>query len=90
MDAERSLDYRLSAYLAELTGNCTYTDSAIAAATWMQTLNMNSDGIALDTINANDFSRSPATELFTYNSGKLIEGLSVLSDVTGDESWRDL
>ncbi|KIJ65236.1 hypothetical protein HYDPIDRAFT_111166 [Hydnomerulius pinastri MD-312] len=87
--AVNSVTTGLSAYLAELTGNCTYTDSAIAAATWMQTLNMNSDGIALDTINANDCSRSPATELFTYNSGKLIEGLSVLSDVTGDESWRD-
>lgn len=56
----------------------------------MQTLNMNDDGLALDTITANNCSRSPATELFTYNSGKLIEGLSVLSDVTGDESWQNL
>lgn len=56
----------------------------------MQTLNMNNDGLALDTISANDCSQSPATELFTYNSGKLIEGLSVLSDITGDESWQIL
>jgi len=79
----------LSAYLAELTHNPMYTDSAIAAAAWMQTLNMNDDGLALDTISANDCSRSPATELFTYNSGKLIEGLSVLSDVTNDEGWQN-
>ncbi|KAN0088744.1 Glycoside hydrolase [Tylopilus felleus] len=78
----------LSAYLAELTHNSTYTDSAIAAATWIQTLNLNSDSLALDTINANDCSRSPATELFTYNSGKLIEGLSVLVNVTHNESWQ--
>ena len=67
-----------------------YTDSAIAAAAWMQTLNMNNDGLALDTVSASDCSRSPATELFTYNSGKLIEGLSVLSDVTNDEGWQSL
>lgn len=67
-----------------------YTDSAIAAATWIQTLNMNNDGLALDTIQANDCSRSQATELFTYNSGKLIEGLSVLFNVTGDQSWQSL
>jgi hypothetical protein len=56
----------------------------------MQNLNVNNDSLALDTINANDCSRSPATELFTYNSGKLIEGLSVLSKITGDESWQSL
>ena len=51
---------------------------------------MNNDGLALDTIQANDCSRSQATELFTYNSGKLIEGLSVLFNVTGDQSWQSL
>lgn len=56
----------------------------------MQTLNMNNDSLALDTIYANDCSRSPATELFTYNSGKLIEGLSVLFDVTSNASWQTL
>lgn len=56
----------------------------------MQTLNMNNDSLALDTINANDCSRSPATVLFTYNSGKLIEGLSVLFDVTNDQRWQGL
>ncbi|KAI9573886.1 glycoside hydrolase [Boletus coccyginus] len=87
--AVNSVTTGLSAYLAELTHNSTYTDSAIAAAAWMQSLNINNDGLALDTIYANDCSRSPATELFTYNSGKLIEGLSVLSDVAGDESWQN-
>lgn len=44
----------------------------------------------LDTVNANDCSASSATELFTYNSGKYIEGLSVLAVVTGDSQWSTL
>jgi hypothetical protein len=44
----------------------------------------------LDTVNAHDCSISPPTELFTYNSGKYVEGLSVLAIVTGDSQWSDL
>jgi hypothetical protein len=44
----------------------------------------------LDTVKAPDCSISPANWLFTYNSGKYIEGLSVLAAVTGDSQWTNL
>lgn len=56
----------------------------------MKNHNINSNNIVLDTVDAKDCTRSPASWLFTYNSGKYIEGLSVLSDVTGDSQWRSL
>ncbi|KAH7928605.1 Six-hairpin glycosidase, partial [Leucogyrophana mollusca] len=80
----------LSAFLASATGNSTYTNAAIASSNWIKTTNMNSDYLALDTVDAQDCTRSPSTELFTYNSGKYLEGLSVLADVTGDSSWSSL
>ena len=48
------------------------------------------DYLVLDTVNAHDCAPSPSTELFTYNSGKYVEGLSVLATVTGDSQWSDL
>ncbi|KAG6846667.1 hypothetical protein H0H93_012549, partial [Arthromyces matolae] len=79
----------LSANLAKITKNSKYTDAAIASAEWIQKLNMK-NGIVLDSINAHDCSRSPANWLFPYNSGKFIEGLSVLAEVTGDCQWTTL
>jgi len=80
----------LSAFLAEITGDAKYKNAAIAAATWMKSLQISSANLVLDTVNAHDCTRSPSTWLFTYNSGKYIEGLSVLSAVTGDASWNSL
>ncbi|KAF8199040.1 glycosyl hydrolase family 76-domain-containing protein [Pholiota molesta] len=80
----------LSAYLAEKTGNSVYTNAAIAAANWIKTQNLNANNIVLDTVSAADCSRSPSTWLFTYNSGKFIEGLSVLANITGDAQWTNL
>ena len=80
----------LSAFLAEIEQNSTYTNAAIASANWIKTHNLNSDYLVLDTVNAHNCSTSPSTELFTYNSGKFIEGLSVLATVTGDSQWSDL
>ncbi|KAF4570070.1 hypothetical protein EYR40_009056 [Pleurotus pulmonarius] len=80
----------LSAFLAEITGDQKYTNAAIQSANWMRSLNINSKNLALDTVNAHDCSRSPDSWIFTYNSGKLIEGLSVLSHVTGDNQWDTL
>ncbi|EKM82207.1 hypothetical protein AGABI1DRAFT_119129 [Agaricus bisporus var. burnettii JB137-S8] len=79
-----------SALLAEITGDRKYTDAAILSAQWIRNHNINSNRIVLDTVDARDCSRSPASWLFTYNSGKYIEGLSVLADVTGDSQWRSL
>ncbi|KAG7448744.1 endo-1,6-alpha-mannosidase [Guyanagaster necrorhizus] len=80
----------LSAFLADITGDSKYTDAAIQSAQWIQALQINDDGILLDSLNGNNCSRSPATWLFTYNSGKFIEGLSVLANVTSNDTWNDL
>lgn len=80
----------LSAHLAEITGNSTYTNAAIASANWIKNLNLGTNNIVLDTVNANTCARSPSNWLFTYNSGKYVEGLSILAAVTGDNQWRTL
>jgi len=80
----------LSAFLNEATGDSKYTDAAILSANWIKNLNLNSDDIVLDTVNGHDCTRSSSTWLFTYNSGKYIEGLSVLAAVTGDSQWNTL
>ncbi|KAJ4482521.1 endo-1,6-alpha-mannosidase [Lentinula aciculospora] len=80
----------LSAFLAETTGDATYTNAAILSAQWSQNLQINADGIVLDTVDGADCTRSPATWLFTYNSGKYLEGLSILKDVTADSAWTSL
>lgn len=53
-------------------------------------MNLNSDDIVLDGISAHDCTRSSASWLFTYNTGKFVEGLSVLADVSGDAQWKSL
>ncbi|EGN95060.1 hypothetical protein SERLA73DRAFT_187349 [Serpula lacrymans var. lacrymans S7.3] len=78
----------LSAFLGEATGDSTYTTAAELSATWIQNVNLNSDYLALDTVDAQDCSRSAATELFTYNSGKLIEGVAVLAQ--SNSAWSGL
>ncbi|KAG0696120.1 endo-1,6-alpha-mannosidase [Suillus ampliporus] len=80
----------LSAYLASTTRNDTYTDAAILSANFIKTTNMNSGNLVLDTVDAEDCTRSSPSWLFTYNSGKYIEGLSILASVTGDYSWTSL
>ncbi|KAF7309360.1 Glycoside hydrolase family 76 protein [Mycena indigotica] len=77
----------LSAFLAEYTGNSTYTNAAILSANWIKNHQINANNIVLDTTSA-DCSTGPG--LYTYNSGKYIEGLSVLAAVTGDSSWTSL
>ncbi|KAJ7663970.1 endo-1,6-alpha-mannosidase [Mycena polygramma] len=80
----------VSAFLAEYTNDATYTAAAILSANWIKAHNINANDLVLDTVNAFDCSASPATWLFTYNSGKYIEGLSVLAAVTGDTQWSTL
>ncbi|KAG2109921.1 uncharacterized protein F5147DRAFT_141478 [Suillus discolor] len=77
----------LSAYLASTARNSTYTDAAILSADFIKASNMNSGDLVLNTINAQDCTCSSSSWLFTYNTGKYIEGLSVLGFVTGDTSW---
>jgi len=80
----------ISAFLAEITGDSKYTQAALLSAKWIESHNINANHIVLDTVNAHDCIRSPANELFTYNSGKYVEGLSVLSDITHDPHWKIL
>ncbi|KAJ3992205.1 endo-1,6-alpha-mannosidase [Lentinula boryana] len=80
----------LSAYLAETTSNATYTNAAILSAQWIQNLQINENGIILDGVSGEDCTRTAASWLFTYNSGKYLEGLSVLKDVTGAAIWKSL
>ncbi|KAJ3504091.1 hypothetical protein NLJ89_g8119 [Agrocybe chaxingu] len=82
--------YSLSTYLWGATKDEKYRTAAIQSARWMESLNINANNIVLDTVHANDCSRSPANWIFTYNSGKYVEGLSVLTDITGDTHWRNL
>ncbi|KAF9526516.1 endo-1,6-alpha-mannosidase [Crepidotus variabilis] len=79
----------LSAYLAEITGDAKYKNAAILSATWIQNHNI-ANNIVLDSVNAHDCSKSATSFTFTYNSGKYIEGLSVLSTITGDSKWTNL
>ncbi|CAK5273496.1 unnamed protein product [Mycena citricolor] len=80
---------RLSAFLAEATGNSMYTNAAVQSATWIKTQMINSNQLVLDGMSARDCSRSP-NWIFTYNTGKYIEGLSVLGAVTKDSTWTNL
>lgn len=80
----------LSAYLAEVTGNPSYTAAALLSANWIKNVNLNSNDIVLDSVSGADCSRSASNWLFTYNSGKYIEGLSVLASITKDSSWMNL
>ncbi|KAF8159936.1 endo-1,6-alpha-mannosidase [Crassisporium funariophilum] len=80
----------ISAFLAEITKDSKYTNAAILSANWIKSHNINANNVVLDTVNGHDCSRSPDTWLFTYNSGKYIEGLSVLSTVTGNSQWNTL
>jgi len=80
----------LSAYLAEATGDSRYT----AAAQLSQQFIVNhlyANSLALDTISgqASD-ACSLQAPLFTYNSGKFIEGLSVLYSITQDATYQTL
>lgn len=72
-----------------MAGATEYKNAAIASANWIRNHNLNSNNIVLDTVNGKDCSK-PNNWIFTYNSGKYIEGLTVLADVTGDASWRSL
>ncbi|KAJ7262014.1 endo-1,6-alpha-mannosidase [Mycena rebaudengoi] len=88
--AVNSITTGVSAFLAEYTKDAKYTNAAILSANWIKAHNINANNLVLDTVNAPDCTTSPANWLFTYNSGKYIEGLNVLAAVTGDSQWTTL
>ncbi|PPQ91191.1 hypothetical protein CVT25_001207 [Psilocybe cyanescens] len=93
--AINSITTGLSAYLFETTSDPKYLSAATLSASWLKAHNIASSsssnpGILLDTEDGATCARSPASWLFTYNSGKFVEGLSVLAGVTGNSEWSQL
>jgi hypothetical protein len=78
----------LSAHLAEITRNQTYTDAAILAATFLKDHLLTPESLIPDSI---DLINCVVDDtLWTSYTGAAIEGLSVLADVTNNDQWRDL
>ncbi|KZV90632.1 Six-hairpin glycosidase [Exidia glandulosa HHB12029] len=78
----------LSAYLAEATGDQKYTDAAKAAYGYITTqLMQDNPNIPTDTLVLSDCGTN--NWIFTYNTGKFVEGAIVLTQVTKDETYRE-
>lgn len=77
----------LSAYLAEATGDQKYIDAAKAAYGFITTNlfktdpNIPTDGMSLSDCKANNW-------IFSYDTGKFIEGAVVLSQVAKDDTYK--
>ena len=82
--------FRLSAYLAEATKETKYKNAAIRSAKWIKAHMISPNNVVLDSLNGASCARSASSWIFTYNSGKVIEGLSVLHDITKDAQWDKL
>ncbi|KAH8831985.1 glycoside hydrolase family 76 protein [Flagelloscypha sp. PMI_526] len=67
------------AYLATSSSDTKYRDAAVKSFTC--------NNLLRDTIQGNDCTRSPDSWVFTYNSGKTVEGLTMMQGLTGDSSW---
>jgi len=81
----------LSGYLAEATGNSMYTNAAIQSAQWIVNQDFDpNQNLVLDTVDGSSCSTSPASWLFTYNTGKFLEGLSILATLTGDSTYTTM
>lgn len=78
--------YRLSAHLFEATNNTKYMSAAQLAAQFIQ-LHLYNGTIILDTFDIGTCSLSTGTSA-TYNSGFVIEGLSVLA--SKNSTWNPL
>ncbi|EJD35437.1 Six-hairpin glycosidase [Auricularia subglabra TFB-10046 SS5] len=78
----------LSAYLAEATGEQKYLDAAIQAyefitrSMFREDPNIPLDGMSLTDCGANNW-------VFTYNTGKFIEGAVILSSLTKDDKYKN-
>jgi hypothetical protein len=78
----------LSAHLAELTQNATYTAAALLAAGFIRTQLLASSSLVATSLDAGSCTvQGPYWSSYT---GAAIEGFSVLADVTSDAQWRVL
>ncbi|KAG8957151.1 hypothetical protein FRC03_010503 [Tulasnella sp. 419] len=78
----------LSSYLAERTKDSKYLDVATSSAKCINDWMIDRKGLVMD-CDYVDGGRD-GDEISPHLSGMVIEGLSVLADVTGDEDWRNL
>ncbi|KAG7443182.1 uncharacterized protein BT62DRAFT_1009785 [Guyanagaster necrorhizus] len=81
----------VSALLAEATGNETYLNAAIESATFIHSHLYNVENVVQDSISArkND-SCSVGSGTHPYNSGLFIEGLAILTSISGNASTQTL
>ncbi|CAE6461717.1 unnamed protein product [Rhizoctonia solani] len=86
-----SLYLTLSAYLWDITKDANkYSNPAILAAEWITNNRYDwTKRLALDSLSPMDCTTSPDSWMFTYNSGKYLEGLSTLARLTDDSKWHD-
>ena len=78
--------HSLSAYLAEITENSTYTSAATNSAQFMLS-QLVQNNLAISSVTAD--SCETDASLTTDAQGTLIEGLSVLANVTGNADWQN-
>ena len=79
---------RLSAYLYNTTHNSTFLDFAQLSGTFIQT-HLYTDGAVVGGFDALNCS-SEATPLSRpWYTGIFIEGLAVLANVTGNDTWHE-
>ncbi|KAG8911742.1 hypothetical protein FRC02_006435 [Tulasnella sp. 418] len=82
----------LSCYLAECSGVTKYKDTAVLSANCVKTWMLDPATMLIKQclINATTAEEVPGATLSSYLTGIAIEGFTVLSRVTGDESWGSL
>lgn len=87
---------RLSGYLAELsTGSNesdTYKAAAIRSGMFLRNHLLASNGLVADNLllSSSDTCNADTEEPKSVNVAFLLEGFSVLADITGDSSWKEL
>ncbi|KIJ55510.1 hypothetical protein M422DRAFT_151671 [Sphaerobolus stellatus SS14] len=80
----------VSAYLAEATEDLKYLDAATLSQQFIVN-HLYANSLALDTISGRASDNCAlSAPLFTYNSGKFVEGLSIISALTGNTSTQNL
>ncbi|KAG1876389.1 hypothetical protein F4604DRAFT_1924679 [Suillus subluteus] len=78
----------LSAYLASTTGNNAYTDAAILSANFIKTTNMSSGDLVLETIDAQDCTRSLSSWLLTTPASVSKLDFTVVAASTKVPTWE--
>jgi predicted alpha-1,6-mannanase (GH76 family) len=83
-----SLYIQVNATLANRTGNTTYRTRATTGWSWFAGTGLiGGDGLVRDGLDESNC--APGGTVFSYNQGVLMSGLTELSALTGDGSYRD-